>query len=437
MEVFLAGDEGLGAALWLVHGLWFAAGFAVMAALARAIRDRGWPFALAGVAPLLVVEWLHPQLFPVYAGAALVGVTPLVQIADLGGPLLLTALVGAVNVAAFEMLAWLRGRRRPPIATALGALAFVLLALVYGRLRASGIEERLAQAPSLRVGIVQANLGVLEKGIADGSVHRAHLEATRALLDSGPLDLVVWPETALPRALRGPLPLSGRLIRRDLEVPLLLGGTLIEVMDRRQLQANAALLVDAEGMIRQAYRKNLLIPLAEFVPLRLLLPGLEDRLPHAQAFRAGRDVPPLALGSWRIATPICYEAVRPAFVRRMVETGAPHLLVTLANDAWFGDSQEPWLHFQLARLRAVEQRRYLVRATNSGISAIIDPLGRIVARTGLLTRETLRGEVRRLDGRSVYARLGDWPGMLGTALVALALARRRSASERSGVPARS
>jgi apolipoprotein N-acyltransferase len=425
VPIFLAGDEGLGAALWLLHGLWFAGGFAVMAVLTRAIRRRGWPIAVAGVAPLLVVEWLHPQLFPVYAGAGLVGVTPLVQIADLGGPLLLTALVGSVNAAAFETLVWLRGKRPLPLAALVCALSFALLALLYGRLRTSALEQRLLEAPELRVGVVQANLGVIEKRTDDRGVQRAHLEATRALLEGGPLDLVIWPETALPRALRGPLPISGRLIRRDLSVPLLFGGTLIEVVDQQRVQANAALLVDAEGMIRQAYRKNLLIPLAESVPLRALLPWLEDRLPHAQAFRASEEVTPLQLGPWRIATPICYEAVRPAFVRRMVEAGAPHLLVTLANDAWFGDSQEPWLHLQLARLRAVEQRRYLVRATNSGISAIVDPLGRIVAHTHLFTRETLRGEVRLLEGLTPYARVGDWPGALGAALAAFALARRR------------
>jgi apolipoprotein N-acyltransferase len=281
VEIFLAGDEGLGAVLWMVHGLWFATGFAVVALLARVIRGRGWPFALAGVAPLLIVEWLHPQIFPVYAGAGLAGVTPLVQIVDLGGPLLLTALVGVINAAGFETLAWLHGMRRLPLTTILGALALVLAALAYGQLREADLDERLIESPVLRVGIVQANLGVLDKGADARGAHRAHLEASRALLESGPLDLVVWPESAVPRALRGPLPLSGSPIRRDLEVPLLFGGTLIEVADGRRTQANASLLVGADGMIEEAYRKNLLIPLAESVPLGRLLPGLESRLPHA------------------------------------------------------------------------------------------------------------------------------------------------------------
>jgi apolipoprotein N-acyltransferase len=94
----------------------------------------------------------------------------------------------------------------------------------------------------------------------------------------------------------------------------------------------------------------------------------------------------------------------------MMHEGDPHLLVTLANDAWFGDSQEPALHLALASLRAVEHRRFLVRSTNSGISAVVDPAGRVVGRTGVLTRENLRATVGLLDAETLYARLGDWPG---------------------------
>ena len=108
----------------------------------------------------------------------------------------------------------------------------------------------------------------------------------------------------------------------------------------------------------------------------------------------------------------------------MVRRGRPHLLVTLANDAWFGDSQEPWIHLALARLRAVAHRRFMVRATNSGVSAIIDPAGRIVARTDVLTQATLRATVTPLDGETLYDRAGDWPGWVALAIVAVGLVRR-------------
>jgi apolipoprotein N-acyltransferase len=109
----------------------------------------------------------------------------------------------------------------------------------------------------------------------------------------------------------------------------------------------------------------------------------------------------------------------------MVASADPHLIVTLANDAWFGDSAEPWMHLALARLRAVEHRRWLVRATNSGISAIVDPAGRLTARTGLLTRDNLRGTVHLLAGRTLYGRVGDWPGWAAAVTLLVALVRPR------------
>jgi apolipoprotein N-acyltransferase len=97
----------------------------------------------------------------------------------------------------------------------------------------------------------------------------------------------------------------------------------------------------------------------------------------------------------------------------------------LANDAWFGDSHEPWIHLAVARMRAIEHHRYVVRATNSGVSAFVDPAGRLLARSELLARQNLRGTVRPLEGATLYARLGDWPGWLaGAALLGLLLADR-------------
>jgi apolipoprotein N-acyltransferase len=120
---------------------------------------------------------------------------------------------------------------------------------------------------------------------------------------------------------------------------------------------------------------------------------------------------------------ICYEDVLPGFTRKLVRAASPNLLVNITNDAWFGKTTEPEIHLALAVFRTVEHRRWLVRATNSGISAIIDPVGRVVARTALQTRETLRGTVRWQNGTTLYAVVGDWPGWLALAAVAYAFYR--------------
>jgi apolipoprotein N-acyltransferase len=423
VDVFLGSDRALGAGLWLAHSVWFSLGFALFGALYRGVRRRGWPIVAATLAPLLSLEWLYPRLFPSNLGAFLIDRTALVQIADLGGALLVSALAALVAVAIFESLRWLRGAP-PPRAIGLAATLTLALAFGYGTARIAGVSG--AEAPALRVGVVQGNLGVLEKGSDPPLVHRRYLEQTRELLAGGELDLVVWPETVYSRGLRGPFPISGTLIRDDLRVPLLFGGATVRGDSGRSLVYNSALLVGADGVIRDVYDKNLLVPFAESLPFAELAAPLAGAFPHAQAFAAGTGTPALTLGPWRLSTPICSESAEPALVRRMAAQARPHLFVSLANDGWFGDSAEPWIHLALARLRAVEHKRYFVHATNSGVSAIVDPLGRVVTRSGLLTRESLRGEVRMLEGRTLYGVLGDWPGWLAAAALCATLLRGRS-----------
>jgi apolipoprotein N-acyltransferase len=432
VDVFLGGDRLLGAALWLLHGAWFALGFALYGVLYRAVRRRGGPVALAGAAPLLVVEWLYPALFPVHLGDALVDRTLLVQSADLGGPLLLSAGVALANAAVFEGLRFARGERALPLGTWLLATLTALASAGYGALRIPQLERAIEAAPELQLGVVQANLDVLEKRRDPALVHRRHLEQTRELLAAGPVDLVIWPETVYSRGLQGPLPLSGEMIRQDLRVPLLFGAASVRSVGGRRRKFNSAFLIAADGTIRDGYDKNRLVPFAESLPF----PALARFFPHAQDFGAGQGAAPLRLGPWRISTPICHETVWPDAVRRMVAAGDPHLIVSLANDAWFGDSAEPRIHLALARLRAVEHHRYLVRATNGGISAIVDPLGRVVARTGLLTRENLRGGVHLLAGATFYGRFGDWPGVAAALALGLALARptRGRPARRAQIP---
>lgn len=427
VDVFLGGNRALGVALWFGHSLWFAGGYAVYAALYAAARVRGWPVAAAGVLPLVAVEWLYPQLFPVHLGDAFVDRTRLVQIAALGGPLLVSALAVLVNAAVFEAAHWLARARGAPIATGVATATALAAAAGYGSLVLARLARAEAVAPALRVGIVQANFGVLEKRRDPGEVHRRHLAQTRELLAEGPLDLVVWPETVYSRGIAGPFPVAGDLIRGDSETPLLFGAASVRGEGGQRRVYNSALLIQADGSIRETYDKNLLVPIAERLPI-----GALSRLfPHAQQFGAASETPPLVLGGLRISTPICYEAAVPGFVRRMARHATPHLFVMLANDAWFGDSHEPWIHLAVARMRAIEQRRYVVRATNSGLSALVDPAGRLLARSDLLARQNLRGTVRALEGETLYARFGDWPGWLAAAgLLGLVPAGRRGAPPR-------
>ena len=398
---------------------------AIQASLYHAARVRECSVGVAALSTFIVTEWLFPKPFPVYMSNALLQQPLLVQTADLGGPLLVSVLVGAINLAVFETLRWWLGARKVPAAVLATTLGFVLLTLVYGAIRIQRVEAAVDTAPSIEVGLVQVNMGIFEKHEQMLEGHRRHLRQSRELEAEGALDLLIWPESAYsyPRFDRT-LPILAKEVRQDLETPILFGGLSVEWGARHLQLYNAAFLIDQAGVIGQSYHKTRLAMFGEYMPFGDRFPLLYQLSPNTGRFAPGRHLKPLSLGPWRISTPICYEDILPGLLRDMVNQGNPHILVNLTNDAWFGDTQEPWIHLRLAQFRAIEHRRYMVRATNSGVSAIIDPVGRIVRHTGVATRENLRGTVHLMEGQTPYALFGDWPGWLSLLVTGFALARR-------------
>ena len=399
--------------------------YAVQGLLYWAIRARGWSLGIAAVPPLIVTEWLFPKWFPVYMGNTLVAEPLLVQVVDLGGPLLASAVVAVVNLAVFEAIRWWQGARGLPVAPLGVAVAFVGLAIVYGAVRIAAVNDDVAASPSFVVGLVQANRGVRGNVQELYAGNEQHLDQSEELEAQGALHLLVWPESSFYPWFARTLPLTAREVRGELESPLLFGGTSYAPATGFEELYNSALLVDEQGIVGQMYDKTRLAMFGEYLPLGDTFPVLYELLPNSHRSTPGTHLLPLRLGPWRISTPICYEDVLPGLVREMVREANPHLLVNLTNDAWFGDTQEPWIHFRLAQLRAIEHRRYLVRATNSGVSGVVDPAGRIVARTGIDTRENLRAQVHMMEGQTVYARLGDWPGWLSLFVTGFALVRKK------------
>ncbi|MGB5813144.1 MAG: apolipoprotein N-acyltransferase [Polyangiales bacterium] len=413
------------AAIFGVFAVYLGAQYAGMGVLYWGIRRRGWGIAAAGLSAFLLAEWLFPKLFPIYLSNTLLQVPILVQTADLGGPLLVTALIGLVNVAVFETLRWWLGARSVPVGTLLVSTIFVAFTLLYGAIRIAQVDQAVADAPTFEVGLIQVNMGIFEKRKNRAEGHRRLVEQSLELEADGALDLLVWPESAFGRKLPRDLPMTAAAVQQDIRTPILFGALSVSREGGRRRVYNTAFLVDEEGIVRESYDKTFLLMFGEYLPFGETFPVLYDVSPNSGRFTPGSHLDPLTLGPWRISTPICYEDVLPGFTRRMVRHADPHLLINLTNDAWFGDTQEPWIHLVLSQFRAIEHRRYLVRSTNTGISAIIDPVGRIVARTGVETRENLRGTVRMMDGQTMYAYLGDWPGWLSLVGVVVMLFRRR------------
>ncbi len=432
---FAGGVDGFGpgALLWTLHGLWVALGFAIATGVTRALRDLGVPWICAGPSILVLVEWLQPVVFSAGVGVALIHAAPLAQLAELGGPLGLTLFVAGINAGLAGAIDATSPRAR--VRAIAGTGLALVAATTWGSARIATWSERASEGVPLRVGVVQANVSRATDGSDAEEAHARLLEGSRALQGAGPLDLIVWPETAYPRALPRPLPIDASFLRADVTGPILLGANSVVIHANRRAATNSVFLVEATGEITQAYDKQRLIPLAEHVPFWAPSELVERGLPGARSFVPGPAHDVLRLGEHRIATPICFEVADASAVRGAVLDGDATLIVTVADDAWFGRSQEPAMHLDLARLRAIEQRRWLVRATNTGYSAIIDPTGRAIARTPLFESATLRERVFSLDARPPFARFGNGVAVV-LALLALALGVGGRGRSRSGAGSR-
>jgi len=190
-------------------------------------------------------------------------------------------------------------------------------------------------------------------------------------------------------------------------------------------------MMDGSGQVLGTYFKNRLLIFGEYIPLEGLFPIFRKWLPEAGDWTPGDGPALFALGDAKIGISICYEGLLAGFHRKLAAL-EPNVYVNITNDAWFGRTHEPWLHLQLAELRAVEARTPMVRSTNTGISAFVDAVGRRTAHTAIEGAEVLVGEVALTSEKTIYVRYGDvfaWAccGIAAIMILALAAGRRRRA----------
>ncbi len=418
----------------------------------RLTRRAGWPLPLSVPALWVGLEYARGHVLggmPVLlAGYSQHAVLPLVQVADLGGVWLLSALVAFVNGVAARALLLERARK----AWAVAGLSVVALAFGYGYFRLATI--RLEDGPKL--GLIQPNIPQDVKNLSKEDVagavaiFRKHVTLTRELVAREPdLDLVLWPESVIyepllydgeegryvdtfsARRLRGPAEEAGKWV---------LVGTQVTVHGpgRDRVFHNSAVLVSPEGRFAGRFDKVRLIQFAERYPLQWLgskkIAEVATSIPNLFEFTPGTGFPVLEAGPVRVGVSICGEVMYPDISRNLAGAGAP-VLVNISNDGWFRDSAELDQMLAMARFRAVENRRPFVRATNTGISAFLDPTGRIqrvLEGPGGRVKEvegTLAARVRTTDAAAPGRALGDWVPWLsaGAALAGLVLALSRKA----------
>jgi apolipoprotein N-acyltransferase len=304
------------------------------------------------------------------------------------------------------------------------AIGVVALTLVYGVIRIGQIEGVMKRAPKLRVGIAQSNMGIYQKWDDPREGLRRHRDLSAELQEQG-VDMLVWPESAyvyrIPRSERD---LKTRVLGRRLHTPLLFGAVTSD--DDRVF--NTAVMMDGDGRVLGRYDKTYLLAFGEYLPFGDTFPVLYDWSPNSSRFEAGTSLDPIRFRDWAISILVCYEDILPRFTRDLVRHGRPHLLVNMTNDAWFGDTNEPHIHLALAALRSVEHRRYLIRATNTGVSAFVDPVGRVYRKGPTFDVAKLRATVGMIRTTTVYGHIGDtigWASVAGVGWLIWATRRRR------------
>lgn len=381
--------------------------------------------ALAFAALWLGLEWLRSWLltgFPwLYLGYSQQD-GPLAGLAPLGGVWLVSFAL-ALSAALLVNLPALLARRGQALVTGL-----LLLAVWLGGPLLKGHSWTAPAGAPLKVAAFQGNVEQSLKW--DPEQLNAQLALYRDLtFSAAPADLYVWPETAVPvlkEYAEGYLSMIGRFAREQ-------RAALITGVPLRQADAEGRLRyyngVEALGLGSGLYRKQKLVPFGEYVPLQDLLRGLISffDLPMSDFARGPADQAPLRALGYQVAPFVCYEVVYPEYVAALAANS--ELLLTVSNDAWFGRSIGPLQHLQMAQMRALEAGRWMVRATNNGITTLIDPFGGLHQTLPQFERGVLRGEVVPMQGLTPYLRWRLWP-LAGLALLLAGWALRGRRRER-------
>lgn len=343
----------------------------------------------------------------------------LIQAADILGVYGVSFLLVAANTALSLLLCALA--RRPwfgrPVprfkaGLALGAVVVIFAGfVVYGKGRIQSVDQQMATEPHATVGIVQGNIPQdikWNKAFAKETLGR-YLGLSRSL--SPRPDAIVWPETAAPFYFPYDAEFSLELVRgvKDVGTDFIIGSPSVTVLepDKTLQYHNSVYLIEGDGEIADRYDKSHLVPFGEYVPLGKWLPFLGTIVAQVGDFAAGRPGHVLTWGEYQAGPLICFEMIFPKMPRAQVRNGA-NVLVNVTNDAWYGRSSAPYQHFSMAVLRAVENRRALVRSANTGISGFIDPVGRIGKTSDLFVEATLSQPIALLSSLTPYVRWGDF-----------------------------
>ncbi len=406
---------------WVLGGLsallvsaYLGAYFSVAAAAARRLEERFgerglWAFPLAWTGLELARTYLFTGFPWMLLGYGLAGNAVLRQAADLAGVAGLSFLLALSGVSLYLAGRRWSDRSRPGALLRLvpGAAA-VLFLFLYGLFGPAANLGAGTESGTVTVGIAQGGIDQAAKWEPGNQQKTLEIyeDLTRKARDAG-ARVVIWPETAAPFFYGWETALSLRLeaIVARTGVPVIFGAPWYDPAEGGKFY-NSVFHMDGRGVVVGRYDKRHLVPFGEYIPLRSVLFFLRKLTPGDSDFSAGTAPSLFRVEGTKVAASVCYEAVFPEILREGVREGATWL-VNVTNDAWFGDTVAPHQHLAMARLRCVELRRPMARAANSGISAVIDSRGAVVASEGLFRQGVFVAEIRPGNGETPYAKTGD------------------------------
>jgi len=394
------------------------------------LGSRPVPWILAAVA-WTTVEYVRTYVF--FSGfpwnlsaTTLIDLAPLVQIGRIVGPYFIGTLVAIPSA----WLAWLiaaSAKWRERVVATAAVVGIFGLWLATGAWLLSRQRATFEHGPSATAALLQPNISQQMRWTSSNlpELFLKMEDMTSTAINEG-ANVVIWPESSIPLTYA-----TTPYFRETIEslshrrnVDIILGSVAEDPNDPTRLW-NAAYLASG-GETKGRYDKMRLVPFGEYVPWRKGLFFARKLVRAVGEFQFGTNDHPLA-GKFRYGPAICYEVVFPQVTATQVRNGAD-VLVTITNDDWFDRSSAPRQHLNMARLRAVEADRYLLRAATTGISALVDPSGEILQSLDLDQEGIILGRFWARQSRTPYVRFGDWYAILCVVVTAAALVVRRKAS---------
>ena len=327
-------------------------------------------------------------------------------------------LIMLFNTLLYEVIVWWYDTKstrtvKYPYLFAKTVVIFLLITgiLIYGDLTREQVRSAMEHTgDTITVGLIQGDIDQDHKWdpVYQNNTIASYLSLSQQAYNQSHPRLLIWPETATPFFFQSDSQYASQISSfvKSNNLYLLFGSPAYDYTHSGMHYYNSAFLMGPDGTILGRYDKRHLVPFGEYLPLRHLFFFLKKLTDTIGAFTPGRQGNLLKFGNVRIGTLICYEIIFPQLSADDVRDGA-NLLVTITDDAWFGNTSAPYQHLSMAVFRAVENERFVVRAANTGISAVIAPTGKILASTQLFVPAFIDDTVALINANTFYSDHGD------------------------------